>query len=118
MALANSLWLFPFSPAYQTVVPVSDTSDGAAIGEEGNTIIVQNVGPNTAFFLFDKDGTTTPVAPGVSAGGGPMTATGVAQPILAGAIMSFLVSPGQLYVVAICESGETAFLYLSRGTGQ
>lgn len=119
MPLTNSVWLFPFSPSFQTYIFVSDSGESAEIGSDGNVLLVQNLGPGTVFFLCDGTGTVPAVpANGIGSSASPMTVAGTAQPLLSGAIATFLVSPAQRYCSAICSAGETAALYLSRGTGQ
>lgn len=79
-----------------------------------NTLVLQNAGPNTVYFQFGPEaivGTTLVTPMG--------TWDEPYMVLLAGAIISYPVGgDATMSIAAVCETGETATLFVSRGWGQ
>lgn len=97
------------SPATNSVLPVTTSSDNVAIAGPGSVLELRNDSTTT---LFWKVGTTAPTA--VSGGTAKAADTGSA-PMLGGEVLSIACpADGTLYVAAITAAG-TALLRISRG---
>lgn len=104
--------IIPFSAQAKTK-PISVTSTAStsvALPSLGNTLRVVNVGPNTAFFSVGT-GTQTATLPNA-------TPTATSTAIVSGEDASFSIPGDSIQnFSAICNTSETATLYVSVGEG-
>jgi len=103
----------PFSSSANSTLEASAVTSNVALGGTGNTLLVQNEGPETVFFAL---GTASIVA----VSGGIVTAANTGgTPILSGAVMTILISTSATHVAGIVKAGGAAtILRLSRGVGE
>ncbi len=97
---------FPITPAYSQQIDATDTSGRVALGGVGKTLLVQNAG--TAV-VFVKVGDITVTA--------SVTMPTLSYPVLGGAVMSWTVPDTFTHVAAICLSGQTTTIFVTRGEG-
>ncbi len=69
----------------------------------GGSVMVANLGPNTAFFKFGDSSTVATIATGC--------------PIMSGTQRVFSIGPRSTHASVICKATETADLYFTPGRG-
>lgn len=97
----------PFSPQTAGTITVSVTQSAASTAFptlNASCYLVQNVGPNTAFHTVTVAAATASVSTSV--------------PIAAGAIMVFSMPEGAAFFNNICNTSQTATVYVTPGEGQ
>jgi len=98
---------YAFNPGVTISLSVTATSATAAMPTGAGTVFrVINAGGNLAFF-------TTATATGSSATAGGTTST----PIIAGGTELFTLDPSGTFFAAVCATGGTTTLYVTRGQG-
>lgn len=99
--------LAPFSPQSAGTITVSATQSAAstAFSTSGaSCYMVQNAGPNTVFHTVTVAAATASVS--------------TSTPVLAGAIMVFSMPQGSAFFNNICNTSQTATVYVTAGEGQ
>jgi hypothetical protein len=103
-----------FWPEQTTTLACTTTSGSAnvSLGLLGDTLLLKNEGPSTAFLIFGNEGVVA------TAGGAANKSNDGAYPVLAGEISTLRVdSVGSGLVVAGITASGTATVRISRGSG-
>lgn len=108
----QTLNLMPFTSYQNGTIAVTDVSAAIALGSQGDTVLLQNDGGATVYVALG-DGSVA-----ATAGGTATAANTGGLPMLAGAIFAILCAPGITHIAAICDTGLTTTLRVSRGKGQ
>lgn len=98
---------FPISPAYSNQIDATSTSTNVALSGVGKTLLVQNAGTDVAFLSVGTDDDVEADA----------TMPGLSFPVLGGSITSWTMPDGFTHVAAICASGDSTTLFVTRGEG-
>jgi hypothetical protein len=101
---------FPL-PAANGTIAVTSTSQRIALQGTGGAVLLQNVGAAECFVAVG-DATVVAVA-----GGAATAASDGAVSVPAGAIVIYSIPPDAGYLAAVCASGSTTTLRVSRGDG-
>lgn len=103
----------PFTfPAANSTIAVTDTSQRVALpGGQTSTIVVKNVGASECFIASGDSSVTA------TAGGAATAASDGSFSIPPGEIGSYTISPIATHIAAICATGITTTLRISRGEG-
>lgn len=110
------LELFTTEAATFAISATATASTGAALQGNGNSVRLVNEGPNACFIAISTDSGVVATLPVASASAG--SAVNTANPVLAGEDVVFRVQYNQtLYISAICRSGQTAVLDVTRSYG-
>lgn len=101
-----------FFPEQTSTLACTTSSASVAVGLVGDTLMLKNEGPSTAFVSFGDSGVTA------TAGGSTTKSSDGSYPMLAGEISTVRVdSVGQGLNVAGVTASGTATLRISRGSG-
>ena len=98
-----------------TRLDVDTSSDSVALpqgvnGTAGTTVRVYNEGPGTAFVNFGASNVTATI--------GADKATGTGIPVAAGRETGFRLKTASVtHIAAICDTGDTAQLFITMGDG-
>jgi len=98
-------------PAVNSTIAVTDTSQAVALNGAGGGVLVKNVGSSECF-IAAGDSTVTAVA-----GAAATDATDGSMSVPPGEIAVYSIPQTATHLAAVCASGITTLLRISRGEG-
>ena len=101
---------FPL-PAANSTIAVTSTSQAIALNGAGGAVMVKNLGSNECFIAQGASTVT------VVAGGAATAASDGGFSVPAGEIATYSIPASATHLAAICASGLTTLLRVSRGDG-